>query len=426
MPLSLDNQASLDSWLAVLETLHPQSIDMGLDRIRAVANNLNLTPAFPVVMVAGTNGKGSVCAFLHSILTSAGFKVGMYTSPHLLKYNERVRVGRDWASDEALVNAFVAIDQARGDTSLTYFEFGTLAAMSVFIEQQVDVAILEVGLGGRLDAVNVFEPNVSVVVSVDLDHQQYLGDTREQIGFEKAGVFRQGVPAICGDRNPPHTVLEQAQSKGAVFYQIGRDFDFENLQQQWQFSGPTGSYRYSLPFPALRGKYQLGNATIALAVLDLLKDSFPVSSGDVKRGLLEVEWPGRFQVLPGRPTVILDVAHNPHAATVLKESLGGMGFYENTYAVFAALGDKDIEGVLDILSDSFDGWFLGQLNGPRAIAVAGLAEKLKKVAANSPVACFDSVKAAYQAACEKATENDRIIVFGSFLTVADVMAARNS
>ncbi|WP_041702968.1 bifunctional tetrahydrofolate synthase/dihydrofolate synthase [Pseudogulbenkiania sp. NH8B] len=414
---------TLPEWLSHLESLHPVTIEMGLERVRRVRDAMGLAPRCPIVLVAGTNGKGSVCAMLSTMLNRAGFKVGTYTSPHLLRYNERVAIDMQPVSDDLIVQGFAAVEAARGETSLTYFEFGTLGAVKTFVDQDVDVMVLEVGLGGRLDAVNVFEPDVSVVVSVDLDHQAILGDNREDIGFEKAGVFRAGKPAICADANPPQRLLDHAAEIGADLKLYGRDFGFNKLENQWSFRmGEV--FRHALPFPALRGSYQLVNASTALAVLDCLKEKLPVSIGAVKRGLLEVDWPGRFQVLPGRPLVILDVGHNPHAVKAMVANLKKLAFAENRYAVFSMLADKDLDAVVELARGEFDGWFVGGLDMPRGQSGAQLAERLAGLGVRN-VNVYDTVAEAWAAALSAAGENDRIVAFGSFHTVAAVLEARH-
>lgn len=414
---------TLAEWLSYLEALHPSSIEMGLERIAAVRDRMGIKPDFPIITVAGTNGKGSVCAFLATIFHAAGYRAGVYTSPHLLRYNERVRVDLDQASDESLCQSFAAVEQARGGISLTYFEFGTLAAMWHFQQSKVDVAILEVGLGGRLDAVNVFEPDCAAVVTVDLDHQDYLGDDRESIGREKAGIFRAAKPAICGDANPPASLLQYAQQIGAPLQCIGRDFGFQRQELQWSFWGPHGKH-LSLPFPGLRGSYQLNNASVALAVLAEMRSRLPVSVGDIKRGLLEVDWPGRFQVLPGRPTTIFDVAHNPHAARALAGSLKTMGYHPQTFAVFSMLRDKDLREVVAAVDEQIDVWLVSGLDMPRGMSGEEVAAQLAAANAHGKIHVYANIGDAYAAACDKAAENDRIVAFGSFHTVAEAMAAR--
>lgn len=416
---------TLEAWLAHLEQLHPSAIDMGLERVARVRDALGLKPGFPILTVGGTNGKGSVCAMLTAMLRAAGYKVGTYTSPHLLTYNERVRIDLEPASDAAIVAAFAAVEAARGDTSLTYFEFGTLAAMQQFIAAGVDVAVLEVGLGGRLDAVNAFDADVAAVVNVDLDHQAYLGDTREKIAFEKAGIYRPGQLAFCADPNPPQALLDVAAQQGAELRLLGRDYSWqlEAEGNQWACTTPAGT-RHALPLPALRGNYQLGNAALAVAMLDGVRDHLPISLGQVKRGLLEVEWPARCQVLPGRPQTVLDVAHNPHAARALRQALDGMGYAANTHAVFGVMADKDIASVVTILADRIDCWHLAAPQIARAASSEQLAGIVAAAAPKAQVKRYDSVAEAWRGACEAAGEADRILAFGSFYTVAEVMATR--
>lgn len=402
---------------------------MGLERVGEVKKRMGLQPQCPVVVVAGTNGKGSVCAYLSQIYTQAGFKVGTLTSPHLLRYNERIAVNSRPVEDAAIVASFERIEAARAGISLTYFEFNTLAAVDIFIREQVDVMVLEVGLGGRLDAVNVFDADCAVVTSVDLDHQAFLGDTVEQVAFEKAGVFRSGKPAICGQTPPPESLRRHAGEIGAELLLIKRDFDFSTLENvQWSYryhpqnsDGRTRN-RNALPFPALRGAYQLSNAACALTVLECLGDRLPVDIAAIKRGLLLVENPGRFQVLPGRPLTVLDVGHNPHAARALRRSLINLMFAEKRTAVFSILADKDIDGVLDIVKDQFDEWHIAPLDVPRGMTAEALVRKLSEHGIEN-VKVFENIEKAYRAALEKAGENDRIVVFGSFHTVAAVMAA---
>ncbi|MFZ5558038.1 MAG: bifunctional tetrahydrofolate synthase/dihydrofolate synthase [Pseudomonadota bacterium] len=416
-------QSSLEDWLAYLETINARVIEMGLARVRDVWRRLGLAPAFPVITVAGTNGKGSTCAMLESILSRAGYRTGCYTSPHLVRYNERVRIDREPVADAPLVAAFAEIEQARGATPLTYFEVGTLAAMMLFIRQQVDVAILEVGLGGRLDAVNVFDNDVAVVSGIDFDHMEYLGNTREEIGFEKAGVFKRGRAAVCADPDPPASIEGHARDVGCDLLQIGRDFGYVAEGQQWTYWG-YGVRRAGLPYPALRGAFQLRNAAACLAVLDEIKDRLPVSMGQIRRGLAEVELPGRFQVLPGRPAVVLDVAHNPQAARALADNLAGMGPFRRTLGVLAMLRDKDIAAVVESVAPRIDAWRVASLPGVRGAQAAVLEEVLRRRDPAADVVGFAAPVDAYLAACAEAGEDDRIVVFGSFLTVADIIAHR--
>ncbi|CAN7667700.1 bifunctional tetrahydrofolate synthase/dihydrofolate synthase [Duganella sp. LjRoot269] len=425
----MSNPTTLPAWLALLESRHAETvINMGLDRVLAVKERLNLSFSCPVIMVAGTNGKGSTCAMLESILMRAGYKVGLYIKPHFLDFNERARVNGELASDEVLVAAFNAVEAARGDTTLTYFEFTTLAIMHLLSGAGMDVVILEVGLGGRLDAVNIVDADVSIVTSVDIDHTDYLGDTREAIGFEKAGIFRPGRTAICSDPVPPQSLIDHAAAIGADLWLMGRDFNYSGDKQQWNYGGRS-QRRNSLAYPSLRGANQILNASAALAALEALKLELPVGAQEVRTGLVTVELPGRFQVLPGRPTVILDVAHNPHAASALNQNLGNMGFHPYTYAVFGSMHDKDIDGVIAAMSEHVDHWCLTTLPSPRAASASELAAKVQIVQADKAertINIFEDPASAYANAISRAGENDRIVVFGSFLTVAGVMAARKS
>ncbi|MYN19748.1 bifunctional tetrahydrofolate synthase/dihydrofolate synthase [Rugamonas sp. FT107W] len=420
---------TLPAWLALLESRHAETvINMGLDRVLAVKERLKLAFSCPVIMVAGTNGKGSTCAMLESVLMRAGYKVGLYIKPHFLDFNERARVNGELASDDVLVAAFNAVEAVRGDTPLTYFEFTTLAIMHLLSGAGMDVVILEVGLGGRLDAVNIVDADVSIVTSVDIDHTDYLGDTREAIGFEKAGIFRAGKTAICSDPVPPQSLIDHANAIGADLWLMGRDFNYSGDKQQWNYGGRS-QRRNSLAYPSLRGANQLLNASAALAALEALRIELPVGAQEVRTGLVTVELPGRFQVLPGRPTVILDVAHNPHAAAALNQNLGNMGFHPYTYAVFGSMHDKDIDGVIAAMSEHVDHWCLATLPSPRSASASELAAKVQIVQpekAERTINIFDDPAAAYANAISRAGENDRIVVFGSFLTVAGVMAARKS
>ncbi len=420
---------TLIDWLTRLESLHPKAIDMGLERVAAVWQRLGVTLGCPVVTVGGTNGKGSTCAMLESILMQGGYRVGLYTSPHLIDFNERARIDGRVATDEQLVTAFEAVEAARGEVSLTYFEFTTLAILKLFADAGLDAVILEVGLGGRLDAVNIIDADVAIVTSVDLDHMDYLGDTREKIGVEKAGIFRPGKVAICSDPQPPQSLLDHASAIGADLWLFGRDFNYAGDRQQWNYGG-RAMRRNSLAYPSLRGANQLLNASAALAALEALRDRLPLGAQEVRTGLVLVDLPGRFQVLPGRPSVILDVAHNPHAAATLAQNLDNMGFHPYTFAVFGAMADKDIAGVLSQVKDKIDHWCLTDLPMPRAATAAALAGKLQDAGisdnpaagAERSVRCFASPADAYADARKRAGENDRIVVFGSFLTVAGVLA----
>jgi dihydrofolate synthase/folylpolyglutamate synthase len=411
--------------------MHPVAIDMGLERVATVGARLDLRFDCPVITVGGTNGKGSTCAMLESMLMQGSYRVGLYTSPHILDFNERARIDGHSVSDAVFCDAFAAVEAVRGDVSLTYFEFTTLAILKLFADAKLDAVILEVGLGGRLDAVNIIDPDVAIVTSVDLDHQQYLGDTREKIGFEKAGIFRSQRAAICGDPSPPQSLVEHANAMGADLWLFGRDFNYSGDRQQWSYGG-RAVRRHALAYPSLRGANQLLNASAALAALEVLRDRLPLGAQEIRAGLVLVELPGRFQVLPGRPAVILDVAHNPHAAATLAQNLDQMGFFPYTYAVFGAMSDKDVSCILSHLKDKIDHWYFCDLPLPRAASAESLASALsdagfvagKDAGGERSVQCFGTPAEAYAAARDRVGENDRIIVFGSFLTVAGVMAVR--
>ncbi|UCV02855.1 bifunctional tetrahydrofolate synthase/dihydrofolate synthase [Dechloromonas denitrificans] len=429
---------TLDDWLLHLEGLHPKGqagIELGLDRIRLVKAALGQTQHCPVIVVGGTNGKGSTCAYLENIIDRAGYKVGCYTSPHLLAYNERVRLNGRPVADEALCAAFARVEAARqqaGSVALTYFEFGTLAAWEVFAAAGVEAAILEVGLGGRLDAVNAYEPDVSIVTTVALDHTDWLGPDRERIGFEKAGIYRSGKPAFCADPQPPHSLLDHAATIGADLRLIGRDFGFERppadsgenrLQWRWWCRSGERLLKRSLAYPGLRGPTQLYNAAVALAALEALVDRLPVTMQAIRPGLIETELTGRFQVLPGKPAIVLDVGHNPQAIKVLADNLANMGFFNSTHAVLGMLKDKDIVGALLPLKGKIDIWHLATLPGPRGATAETLAAVIVDAGLGGEIVCHASPAAAMQAAKGGAAESDRILAFGSFYTVAGALQA---
>ncbi|SEQ77281.1 dihydrofolate synthase / folylpolyglutamate synthase [Nitrosomonas sp. Nm51] len=416
----------LTEWLDYLEKLHPKSIDMGLERVDRVRNELRLTPFFPVIVVGGTNGKGSVCAIMESILTAADYRVGCYTSPHLIRYNERIHVKQQVVSDAQLLRAFNTVEQARKkcDVSLTYFEFGTLAAMHVFMVERIDVAILEVGLGGRLDAVNIFDADCAILTNVELDHQEYLGDSREAIGYEKAGIFRREKPVVCAEADLPLSVLHHAQKTGAQINVIHQDFGFvQESNRQWQFWSRQNRL-YMLPLPALRGSNQLHNASACLMALEQLREQLQISIQAIREGLLCVTLPGRFQLVSMRPMIILDVAHNPAAAAVLAKNLEMTPSAGKTYAVFAMLQDKDIAGVVEVLKNHIDIWLISSTDAARGAHARQLLQILYKsdiTSENNTIREFENVISAYAFACEQADKNDRICVFGSFFTVGAVL-----
>lgn len=414
---------TLDEWLNWQETLHPSAIDMGLERIVTVARRLDLlNPSHAVITVGGTNGKGSCVAMLAAIYRTAGYRVGTYTSPHLLRYNERISIdGRD-ADDAALCEAFQRIDEARGEGSLTYFEFGTLAAFLLFEQAQPDIVLLEVGMGGRLDAVNVLDPDVALITSIAIDHTRWLGSDREAIGYEKAGILRADRPAVCGDPDPPAAVIARAEALGTRLYRLGRDFTAEtNGDRSWTWRGPDAAID-ALPRPALTGRFQLDNAAAVLMAVRLLRDRLPVANDYLAAGLSGAVLAGRFAVWPGPVETILDVAHNVRAAQVLAQTLRERPCRGRTLAVVGILMDKDIAGILGALADDVDAWYTGTLDNPRGSSGADLAARLAD--ARGGVVAADSIRAAWQAARETAQPGDRIVVFGSFYTVAEILADR--
>ncbi len=411
--------STLEQWLAWQETLHPSEIELGLDRVAAVAERLGVLPPAPVVItVGGTNGKGSTVALLEAILLAAGYRVGAYTSPHLLRYNERIRLDGIAVDDAALCDAFARVDQARGATSLTYFEFATLAALDIFRRRGVEVVVLEVGMGGRLDAVNICDPDVAIVTTVDLDHAQWLGDDREAIGFEKAGIFRAGRPALFGSADPPASVLAHAAAIGARLYLFGRDFGYVQEGDHWRWWCGQRQRR-ALPLPALRGCSQLQNASAVLAALERVAERLPVTQAQIRAGLLEVRLAGRFQIVPGAVTWIMDVAHNPEAARELAANLAAMPVAGRTLAVVGMLADKDIDSVIMAVCGRIDRWYPADLAVARGAPAARLVTALAAAdVAASAVMPFESVAMALAAAQQDAVDGDRIVIFGSFHTVA--------
>ena len=467
---------ALADWLTRIFAIRSgPEIEMGLARIRPIYERMAVAPSCPVILVAGTNGKGSVCAYIDAILRAAGFRAARYTSPHLHRFNERIVVNGVEATDAELVAAFDAVEAARGDMPLTFFEYTTLAAFHIFSAAKLDAWVIEVGLGGRLDATNILDADCAVIVSIGVDHTEFLGPTRELIAIEKAGILRKGRPAIIAEPDPPQTLADTATDRGADPRYIGRDFGWQKTPEtpgQWSFwageiPSPSGGglgrggvaissvtteraatyphpnphplgegaparplsisggglfRRHGLPIPALRGNYQLGNAAAALAALHALNDKLPVSQGAVKQGLLEVEWPGRFQVLPGRPVTVLDVGHNAHAAIALERALADMAFFPTTYAVFAMFKDKDIAAVIDAVRARIDEWYIAPLPGPRGADADTLAGALVRAGVKDrAIHRHTSVAVAYAAAQKQAAEADRIVVFGSFLTVAQAV-----
>ncbi|AOV17365.1 hypothetical protein BJI67_10120 [Acidihalobacter aeolianus] len=412
---------TLDDWLRWQETLAPKAIELGLERVHEVAARLDLLqPSCPVITVGGTNGKGSTVSMLTSMLHAGGYRVGTYLSPHLLKYNERVNVAGQPVEDALLCDAFADIDAARGEHRLTYFEFGTLAALWCFARLRVDAMVLEVGLGGRLDAVNIVDADVAVITTVDIDHAEWLGDTRELIAIEKAGIQRPGRPILCGDRNPPGTLLQASAEAGSRLLCIGHDFDAQSHADgmTWRF----GKMEARLPNPGLRGTFQIDNAACACTALACLQDQLPVTAHAMASGLASVRLAARFEPMQGAACPIyLDVAHNPQAARALAGLLATNPVTGRTLAVFSALSDKDVSGIAAAMDQVIDEWFVGGLDGARGLDAVSLIARMRPT--QGVVHTCDTVAEAYTQASRMSRPNDRIVVFGSFLTVAAVRQA---
>ena len=422
-----DNRAMnhLSEWLSHCERLHPKNIDMGLDRVREVAHRLDLKLDCPVITVAGTNGKGSTCAMLEAILGQAGYKTGVYTSPHLVRFEERLRIRGEAVEGATLAGCFADVEQARlqGDAvSLTYFEFSTLAILLCMMRAGLDVAVLEVGLGGRLDAVNIIDPDCAIITSIDLDHMEFLGPDRESIGREKAGIMRTSRPVVVSDPMPPQSVLDHAKDIDADLWCFGRDFNVSGDKQQWGWAGRGRRYS-GLAYPALRGANQLINASGVLAALCALRERLPINAQAIRSGLALVELPGRFQVIAGQPTLVLDVAHNPHSVAALTANLDAMGFFPTTHAVFGAMADKDLSPMFAKIGPLINAWYFTDLPTDRAARAQDLRAmwlaQPKRVSEN--VQCFADPAAALAAAIGAADPADRIVVFGSFYTVGGVL-----
>jgi dihydrofolate synthase/folylpolyglutamate synthase len=413
---------TLDEWLAHCERLHPKTMELGLERVAAVARRMGLAFDCPVFTVAGTNGKGSTCAMLEAILGQAGYRSGVYTSPHLVRFEERCRVCGQVADATALVPHFAAVEAAREGVTLSYFEFTTLAILRLLAHSGLDVVILEVGLGGRLDAVNIIDPDCAVITSIDLDHMEYLGPDRESIGREKAGIMRAGRPVIVGDPMPPASLARCAAEVGADLWRLGSDFHFNGDRTQWNWSGRQRRFS-GLAYPALRGANQLINASGVLAALEALHGRLPVNAQAVRNGLAMVELTGRFQIIPGEPTLVLDVAHNPHSVAALAANLDAMGYFPATRAVFGAMADKDLTEMFRRINPLIDHWCFTDLPGARAAKAVDLQAQMLAQTDRPGVTSSLHVDPgqALAAAALAADPADRIVVFGSFLTVGGVL-----
>lgn len=415
---------TLAEWLDHCERLHPKNIDMGLARSIEIKRRLGLSFRVPVITVAGTNGKGSTCAMLEAIGLQAGYRVGLYIKPHFVHFEERCRINGAMVSAAELLPHFEAVEQARGDMALTYFEFTTLVIMRLLSQAELDMVILEVGLGGRLDTVNVIDADCAVITSIALDHMEYLGPDRESIGREKAAIMRTGRPAVFSDPVPPQSVIDHARGVGADLWLIGRDFNYSGDPQQWAWAGRSKRFN-ALAYPALRGANQLLNAAGALAAFEALRDRLPITAQAVRNGLALVELTGRFQIVPGQPTLVLDVAHNPHAVGALFHNLDSMGFFPRTHAVFGVMADKDVAAILTRMAPLVDHWHFCDLPVARAATAAHLKALHDSLALRGPgpvsTACHVDPSEALRAAVAAADPADRIVAFGSFYTVGGVL-----
>jgi len=413
---------TLDEWLVWQETLHPKAIDLGLARVRRVYEALALPAGGPFTFtVGGTNGKGSSVAMLDAIFRADGYRVGTYTSPHLRRYNERIRIDGECVDDARICRSFDRIDRARGDTSLSFFEFGTLAALDIFAEADLGVRILEVGLGGRLDAVNLIDADAAMIASIDLDHQDWLGDTRAAIALEKAGIFRAGRPAVVGDPDPPPALLDHAVTQGIALALQGRDLRYEKTAGGWNWHGAGGTL-LDLPLPAINGEHQLLNAAAVLQLVGAVRDRLPVGEAAIRQGLATVQLDGRFQLIPGQPPVLLDVAHNPQSARILTDYLKTAFPGRRIHAVFAIMRDKDIAGVVTPMAPYVDRWYLAPLKMARAATDDELRSVLAQYA-REPVGCgYADAAEAFAAARSNAHNDDLVVVFGSFFLVSEFLA----
>jgi dihydrofolate synthase/folylpolyglutamate synthase len=412
---------SLQDWLKWQESLHPLVIDLGLERASQVFSALNpdyIKP--PTITVAGTNGKGSTVAYLESIYTAQGYRVGAYTSPHILKYNERIKIDGKPVPDDEICKAFARIESVRGDTSLSYFEFGTLAALDIFHRAGVDVQLLEVGLGGRLDAVNIVDPDVALITSICIDHIEWLGGTREAIGREKAGIFRAATPAITGDPEPPESLVQSAREQHAKLYCIGKDFGYKKQATGWDWYF-ADQQMLQLPEPGLKGEHQYRNASSVILAVTQMAEILPVTEASIKQGLKNVHLAGRFQLIDGEIPVLLDVGHNPQAVRTLAEYVTTVFPGKRIHAVFSMMKDKDIAGVIEIMHPVVYDWFFAPLANPRAATESVMRDIFSQSSVTNVSFGFSNFNEAFLAAKNQSQHGDLLLVFGSFFLVSECL-----
>ena len=423
---------TLSEWLDWQETLHLSSIDLGLDRVRIAAANLDLlTLPFPVISVAGTNGKGSSTAMLQSIYQQAGYKTGVYTSPHLLRYNERIALNGTSASDDAICKAFKQIDQARGETSLTYFEFGTLAAAVLFAQEKVDIAIFEVGLGGRLDAVNLWDADIALITGIAIDHESWLGNNREVIAIEKAGIMRRDKPVVCGDKHPPATIASEADRIGAHLLQRDISFSLSHNKspdntEKWQWHDLQNNTSLTLPLPSLAGEFQLDNAANVITAITQLQARLPVTTQAIEKGLVTTVLAGRLQIVATEPEILVDVAHNPQAAQQLALYLRNHPHSGKNIALFSVLKDKDLQGIVTPFKDIIDQWAILSIDSERGQSAEEIKSKLQKLGINNITVVSNNFKKAVQDVKNALEYEDRVVAFGSFLLISGVLESLGS
>ena len=412
---------SLQGWLKWQESSHPLAIDLGLERAAQVFDALN--PGYvkpPTITVAGTNGKGSSIAYLEAIYTAQGYRVGAYTSPHILKYNERIKIDGKPVSDDTICAAFTRIESVRSNTSLSYFEFGTLAALDIFRRAEVDIQLLEVGLGGRLDAVNIVDPDIALIASISIDHVEWLGKTREAIGREKAGIFRAAIPAITGDPAPPESLVQSAITQGALLYCIGKDFTYKKQATGWDWFS-ADRQMLQLPEPGLKGEHQYRNASAVILAVTKMSGILPVTETSIKQGLENVRLAGRFQLIDGEIPVLLDVGHNPQAVKTLADYVTAVFPGRRIHAVFSMMKDKDITGVLEIMNHVVYDWFFAPLTNPRAASETVMREIFSQSSVPRVYFGFAGFTEAFAAAKKQSREGDLLLVFGSFFLVSECL-----